>query len=788
MSVTEASFIKPQVVAIGPTDADIMIVGEAPGENEVKQGIPFVGSSGQEMDRMLNEAGILRNDCFITNVCSTRPQGNKIDKYYLVNTPKNRVPGPEIVQGIKDLQANILQVRPKVIIAFGDTALWALTGERGIVKWRGSQMEYYQEDFSCTVLPSYHPAAILRQWSWRFAGVIDLRRAARELITPTKVPPYDFLLRPSFEEAMDALDAIPAGPTSVDIETRGGHIACIGFGTSRLHAFCIPFMCVENTEGYWSKEEEFHLVMKLRQVLTREDIQFILQNGLYDVQYIARFWGVVPEVYMDTMLAQHVAFAGLPKGLDFLSSIYCEYHRYWKDESKDWDPHVGEDQLWEYNCKDCVTTLEAAEELEKHIDKLGLKKQLDFQMKQFPAVFWMMLRGIKCDLSHKNDLIMQLDAAKTVNETWINAAIGREFNVRSHPQVKKFMYQEMGSKPIKNRKTGSITSDDAAIETVIKRIPVLKPFLSRLQETRSIGVFLSTFARMPLDRDNRIRCYFNIAGTETYRYSSGKNAFGSGTNLQNIPPGDEDSKGSESRLPNIKRIFCPDLGQEFFDADLKGADAQVVAWEAHDELLKQMFREGVNIHFENAKLIFANERLKEGCPEQQLAKVGVHATDYGANARTLAWALGITVRKAEEFQMRWFSAHPRIPEWHLEVENSLQTTRAVSNKFGFRRYYFDRIEGLLPEALAWIPQSTVALVMCQGLVAIHETLPEVQCLIQVHDSLGGQYPTTQRGPMLRAIKDCLEIEIPYDDPLTIPIELKISRKSYGDCEKYALAS
>ena len=333
MSVTEASFITPQVTSVGSLNADIMIVGEAPGEREVQMGVPFVGTSGQELDRMLNEAGILRNDCFITNVCSTRPPGNKIDKFYLVNTKDNRVPGPEIVQGIKDLKKSIAQVRPKVIIALGDTALWSLTGERGIVKWRGSQMEYNQENFSCTIIPSYHPAAILRQWSWRFAGVIDLRRAARELTHPTKVPPYNFLLRPSFEQAIEALRGLESGVVSVDLETRGGHIACIGFGTSRLHAFCIPFMCVERVSGYWSRDEELSLVMELRKVLTRPDLDFVLQNGLYDVQYIARFWGVVLKVYLDTMLAQHVAFAGLPKGLDFLSSIYCEYHRYWKDES-----------------------------------------------------------------------------------------------------------------------------------------------------------------------------------------------------------------------------------------------------------------------------------------------------------------------------------------------------------------------------------------------------------------------------------------------------------------------
>lgn len=233
-------------------------------------------------------------------------------------------------------------------------------------------------------------------------------------------------------------------------------------------------------------------------------------------------------------------------------------------------------------------------------------------------------------------------------------------------------------------------------------------------------------------------------------------------------------------LPNVKRIFIPDPGYVICDSDLEQADAQVVAWEADDEELKQIFRDpALDLHTENAKTIFGHSRGRN----RQSAKVGVHATNYGASARTVARALGITVHQAERFQNTWFAAHPKISEWHDSVSYSLQTTRSVRNKFGYWRYYFDRIEHLLPEALAWIPQSTVALVINRGWDNLATNIPEVEVLLQVHDSLVYQVPKA-RFPFLKPkIRECLEIEVPYDDPLVIPIGLKSSEVSWGDCSE-----
>lgn len=238
------------------------------------------------------------------------------------------------------------------------------------------------------------------------------------------------------------------------------------------------------------------------------------------------------------------------------------------------------------------------------------------------------------------------------------------------------------------------------------------------------------------------------------------------------------------KIPNLRRMFIPDPGMTIFDSDLQQADAQVVAWEADDDELKQIFRDPArDLHDENCRTIFNHAPTGRYAPLRAKAKAGVHLTNYGGNARTLSKTLGITVHEADKFQATWFSAHPNIKDWHDEIERQLQTRRYVENKFGYRRFYFDRIERLLPEALAWIPQSTVGLVINHGWLNIDTNLPEVQILLQVHDSIVGQYPTHFDPQIRPALREQLLVEVPYDDPLIIGVDIATSTKSWGDVTK-----
>lgn len=232
------------------------------------------------------------------------------------------------------------------------------------------------------------------------------------------------------------------------------------------------------------------------------------------------------------------------------------------------------------------------------------------------------------------------------------------------------------------------------------------------------------------------------------------------------------------KKPNLRRIIIPDSGYRMYDSDLAQADAQIVAWDANDESLMEFFKNArrdptLDLHTENASVL--------KCSRQQ-AKAGVHATNYGATPHTLARRLGVTQRDAEEFQRRWFSANPAIRDWHRRIDDALNTTRTISNQFGYSITYFGRPEQLLPEALAWIPQSTVALVADKAFVNLDENMyPRVVTLMQNHDSLVYQIKRDIIcAEILNEVKDNLHVAIPYDDPLVIPWGLSYSDRSWGD--------
>lgn len=237
------------------------------------------------------------------------------------------------------------------------------------------------------------------------------------------------------------------------------------------------------------------------------------------------------------------------------------------------------------------------------------------------------------------------------------------------------------------------------------------------------------------------------------------------------------------KTPNIKTLFLADEGCIVADTDLAQADARVVAWEADDiELMEMFLNPDIDLHTENAKTIFGF------CPDKKhknrkLAKAGVHAVNYHVQARTLAKTLGITVHEADMFIRRWFEAHPAIKQWHDRIFDEMVNRRWIQNAFGFRKNFFDKRDGPthLSEALAWIPQSTVGIVINiawdrMNLLPRHEA----RVSMQVHDSLVSQHNMDYAHDTLKYLHQAMLVEIPYEKPLTIPTSLEVSIDNFGD--------
>ncbi|MEE8497242.1 MAG: uracil-DNA glycosylase [Acidimicrobiia bacterium] len=135
------------VFGVGAFDADILLVGEAPGKNEDLQGEPFVGAAGKLLDRLLSEIGIDRADVYIANVLKCRPPGN-------------RDPRPGEIDSCKGyLRTQIELIDPKVVMTLGNFATkLLLRRDVGITRLRGQVYPWWRRQ----LVPTFHPAAALR--------------------------------------------------------------------------------------------------------------------------------------------------------------------------------------------------------------------------------------------------------------------------------------------------------------------------------------------------------------------------------------------------------------------------------------------------------------------------------------------------------------------------------------------------------------------------------------------------------------------------------------------------
>jgi len=159
------------VFADGNPEARLMLIGEAPGAEEDRRGLPFVGAAGQLLDRMLAAIGHDRTNSYITNIVNWRPPGN-------------RKPSPaEMALCQPFIDRHIALVNPALIVLLGDTAAKTLTNRtEGITRLRGKWFTWARpEGGTIPLLPTFHPAFLLRSPSQKREAWMDLLTAKRKL-------------------------------------------------------------------------------------------------------------------------------------------------------------------------------------------------------------------------------------------------------------------------------------------------------------------------------------------------------------------------------------------------------------------------------------------------------------------------------------------------------------------------------------------------------------------------------------------------------------------------------
>lgn len=358
----------------------ILIVGEARGQNEDRMNSSFVGTSGAELLRMLGDAHVLdltpddhrylgayrrtgrsenveavwdRHKAFVrrTNVFNLHPHGDDLkslcgDKSEAIGGyPKLGTVGwirEEFANEIERLGEEILALDPNLIIVLGNTPLWALAGRTGVSKLRGTTCISTHCVSGYKLLTCYHPAAVGYQWELRPVTVLDLYKANRENEYPeVRRPNCEVWIEPSLDDIRRFIDehiygVSPRPLVSADVETSGTRVTCISLAPRRDLSLVIPFDDERKSDGsYWpTKADELAAWGLVRGVLEDPTVPMVFQNGLYDIAFNWRSYGIRTfGAAEDTMLLSHALQPESLKGLGFLGSVYTD-HGPWKTERK----------------------------------------------------------------------------------------------------------------------------------------------------------------------------------------------------------------------------------------------------------------------------------------------------------------------------------------------------------------------------------------------------------------------------------------------------------------------
>lgn len=393
-----------------------MFVGEAPGKDEVREGRPFVGAAGQTLRKFLLMVGVDPDECYYSNLCKYQPPRNKLGVWF----DRDGRPGPLILQGLLELEQEILQVQPNILVALGNFPGWALTGQlswdrkvrgfTGITSYRGS-MYPSRLGNGVKVLTTFHPSYITREgMADHGTWLADLRRVAEEAKTPELKYPepriyvykdnQSFLITNPVDRSAPIYE--PHGATltqlrdhlledmdatlTIDIEYIGENLLCCGFTTSRDEAHVVV-----NNQG--------EAVGWMKSVL-ESGIRLNAQNTAFEASILEWHYGiqVMPNIYYDTMLAAHATNIELPKDLGYLTSIYTRQPHHkgmvnWNEVRKG---NHNLDVVWKYNGIDVWTEHAIMEEqIEHDLDDAKVNAVYLHEMALLPPLWEMSKRGIK---------------------------------------------------------------------------------------------------------------------------------------------------------------------------------------------------------------------------------------------------------------------------------------------------------------------------------------------------------------------------------------------------------
>lgn len=660
---------QPCVGTYGPVDSPFAIVGEAPGAQEVKEGRPFIGPSGKLLQRITDQIGLPLDECFITNTLRCR-------------LPADTQISTEAIKACNSrLVSELTEYDRKVVVTLGASPLKALSNiNASILNVRGQR---FQHSTGLTVLPTIHPAFVLRQGT----ALPKLREDLRQALWIWKGGGYDrgetryAVIEDDDEVVLTVKGLMLQEYLALDIEsatlTIGDHILAIGIAWDKNKVLIYP----------WEVIERHH---QLFQQLFTSDVKWIFHNAQFDTSRLqARGFDIQTseDTFLLYGLLDETAKSASLKDLAATELGASE----WTSEIDVWLGRttsrskarisfqvIPRTALHKYLAQDSDNTLQLWPILRERVKR---DKGLDrvYRKLLIPASNFLReveMYGMWIDPDETEKLRVEtVERLRVLRERLLglaneitHGAIANH-NPNSVRQVKQIIYGYLNLQPLpEERKYFAGTTQRTDLER-LEPHPYVEALLVYRRIVKVFGTYVNRFPKLR-SVDGRIHTSYNLNGTKTGRLSSRPN-------LQNITRTLDEERNPD--WVNAKRMFAAPPGRVLIECDFSQAELRLLAAVSKDPFLIDVYANDRDLHSEVAKQLFGDDYSKE---DRDIAKRINFGVIYGLMAANLARIFKMSISEAQAIIDRWYGLVPVAREYLMSNANHVNVGKPIRSPLG----------------------------------------------------------------------------------------------------------
>ena len=766
----------------GNFDADFAIVAEAPATNEVVEGRPMVGPSGQMSDDILTQVGSDRSNVYVTNTVLCRSN----NAY-----GKEEPPPPKAIKCCSlRLTEELRMLHTDVVVAAGATATKSLMRKSGrMADVVGSTV--WNDTLQKWIIPTYHTAHVLHG---NAAGAVDIadayRRAhdyAQGRTTFTNDPKIPYTYCTTTSEVGRALRQIERKLTTpykfaLDTETEYA-----GDPTYTL-------LLVQISDGVdtWVLEQEALAPHRdwFARILADPNGTWIFHNAAFDFQYLHHNYGITPPNFEDTMaLALCLTEKGEQVGLKKLSHRYLNaptyetaFNSYPEPSAKNPVSNIPRKDLVPYAAYDAYYTYHLLEVMLEMVDEEGNYALYEDVLRNAQRTFSELgYTGVLVDREQLDDAraewIPKLDAIRAELEhfaegydfdarTVVKKPKSIKFNPNSPVQVKHLLYDLMKYKKVfLDRK---VTTGEKFYEANPDA-----PVTLKLKEHSRISKMISTYIDGVVDDiqfDGRVHPSYKLFGAVTGRISC------SDPPIQTIPT---DLKLGTS-FPSLRKMYIAIGDHYFVEVDYTTLEVYIAYHYSHDVAMGAALATG-DFHTKAASLMYEIALEIVTRAQRQDSKELTYGVMYRLQAKALMEKLGGTLQDNQTFIDNWFAGFPEYFAWWTNQQIQALETREMRTATGrVRRWEFidESNEDHVRNQAVNFPIQSLANDLClMSLNSISKALPHDygRAITTVHDSIEFEIKKQHLDRALDIIVPLMttpQFETPVD---MFPVEVKIGQ-------------